>query len=317
MDPSDVHKKGFGDCKALSFYTREALKAVDIEAHYALVFSERKYDPVDPQFCASRFNHVILQLPFERDTCWLECTSKVTPFDFAGRSTADHHALVIKDKASYLTRVKNYQMDQSLISQNSQLKFDGEQTNSAHTIEFGKLDYDAYLRLTRLGEKDLSEWMADRLHGSNPQVEKITVEKNDSLRTVVLQATVNESEGFSKLGNYLVVNPLRLKSDLPLLPEDAHREKPISFPFAMMEKTSVIIAIPEGYKLKSLPQPHAEKNEFGSYKLNYDEKAKSIVVSYSCHLKKQELPANRYDEIRDFLQVLRTVVEQKVVFTPA
>jgi len=37
MDPADVHEKGFGDCKALSFYTREARKAVGLEANYGWV----------------------------------------------------------------------------------------------------------------------------------------------------------------------------------------------------------------------------------------------------------------------------------------
>jgi len=272
---------------------------------------------VDPQFCASRFNHVILQLPLPNDTCWLECTSKITPFDFAGRSTASHHALIVKDQGSYLTQVRDYEMNQSLISQSSELYYNAGQTRSVHKIEFDQLDFDAYLSLTKLNEKDLHEWLADRLYGSNPLVEEVTVQRDDSLRTLALRARVNEGEVYKKLGKYLVVNPLRLKSDLPVLPEDAHREKPIYFPYDAEENTKVKIAIPKGYQLKSLPPATTSKNEFGSYQLTYHQTKESVVVSFNCQLKKQELAAERYAEIRDFLQVLKTIAQQKIVFTPA
>ena len=80
MLASDVDKLGYGDCKALTNYTKTLLDAVDVESYYTVVYGGKRIRNIDKEFSATEGNHVILCLPNEEDYIWLECTSQKTPF---------------------------------------------------------------------------------------------------------------------------------------------------------------------------------------------------------------------------------------------
>jgi len=68
-------KKKYGDCKGLSNYMKAALRSVGIKSYVAIINAEYDKEPVDPDFPENGFNHVILCVPDQKDSVWLECTS--------------------------------------------------------------------------------------------------------------------------------------------------------------------------------------------------------------------------------------------------
>ena len=62
-----VDQKKYGDCKALANYMRALLKAVDINANYAIVRAGTNEKPADFNFPDNPFNHAILCIPFKND----------------------------------------------------------------------------------------------------------------------------------------------------------------------------------------------------------------------------------------------------------
>ncbi len=79
MDPASVHALGYGDCKALSNYTRLLLAAADIPANYCII-GAADAEIFLPEFAStSQANHAILAVPLAQDTMWLECTSQTDP----------------------------------------------------------------------------------------------------------------------------------------------------------------------------------------------------------------------------------------------
>ena len=95
MAAADVFAKGFGDCKALSFYMKALLKEVGIESNYAVISTDKANVMAD--FAnVTEFNHAILQVPLEADTLWLECTNPTLPFGFVHDDIAGHQTLLVK-----------------------------------------------------------------------------------------------------------------------------------------------------------------------------------------------------------------------------
>jgi len=97
----------YGDCKALTTYMMALLNYAGIESNYALVDAGNSFFTdgwIDERVPGPQFNHIILAVPLEKDTLWLENTSTTSPFDYAGTFIQNRPSLWIKRDASYLVR---------------------------------------------------------------------------------------------------------------------------------------------------------------------------------------------------------------------
>ena len=81
-----VDRLGYGDCKALSNYMKALLKVAGIRSDYTVAGASNSQGITMTDFpTANQCNHVILCVPFKKDTIWLECTSQTTPCGYLGQ----------------------------------------------------------------------------------------------------------------------------------------------------------------------------------------------------------------------------------------
>jgi len=107
---NQVDTKGYGDCKGLSNYTKTLLNAVGIEAYYAEIGNGNTQKLKFPDLTnLSQTNHVILCVPIEKDTTWLECTSQNKPFGYIGGGNSDRYAMLATEKGGVLVRTPTYE----------------------------------------------------------------------------------------------------------------------------------------------------------------------------------------------------------------
>ena len=65
------------------------LKEAGIKGYYTIIMAGKNAPEVIPDFPNDQFNHIIVAVPNNRDTLWLECTSQTNPFGYLGHFTGD------------------------------------------------------------------------------------------------------------------------------------------------------------------------------------------------------------------------------------
>jgi len=106
MLASDVDKLGYGDCKALSNYTKSLLDAVGVESYYTLIHGGRDIIDIDKDFSSQQGNHAILAVPNNDELVFLECTSQTVPFGYTANFTDDRDVLIIKPEGGEIVHTK-------------------------------------------------------------------------------------------------------------------------------------------------------------------------------------------------------------------
>lgn len=104
MKASSVLKTGYGDCKALSFYMQSMLEALGIESHYTVISTNRRDIP-HSVISPTHFNHVILCVPLQTDTLWLECTNPALRMGHLHHNISGHDAVMLTPDGGRLTKL--------------------------------------------------------------------------------------------------------------------------------------------------------------------------------------------------------------------
>ena len=74
MLANDVDRLSYGDCKALSNYTRALLSAVDVPSYYTELYGDSDITDMESDFSSLQGNHAILAIPNKNEYVFLECT---------------------------------------------------------------------------------------------------------------------------------------------------------------------------------------------------------------------------------------------------
>ncbi|MGB1217291.1 MAG: DUF3857 domain-containing protein, partial [Saprospiraceae bacterium] len=106
---SYVEKNKYGDCKALSYFTKSMLDEVGIDAIPAIIQRSSTPFEVEDDFVYDRFNHILLYVPSE-DT-WLECTSSDFPVGYIGQSNCNRKALLLTENGGELKKTPIIEKD--------------------------------------------------------------------------------------------------------------------------------------------------------------------------------------------------------------
>ncbi len=94
----------YGDCKALSNYMKSMLEYVGIQSNYAVIRAGDNPVKVEEEELIDRSNHIILFVPLENDTIWMDCTNNYAPLGYLGTFTQNRYALITDRNNSKLIK---------------------------------------------------------------------------------------------------------------------------------------------------------------------------------------------------------------------
>jgi transglutaminase-like putative cysteine protease len=305
IEAEKVAVSKYGDCKALTNYTKALLKAAGVTAHPALVRAGDDEPDALTDFPSFQFNHIILCVPDGRDTLFLECTDGHNPAGYVSDFTGSRHVLLILPEGSRLVKTPAYRPIDNLQQRRITIKVteQGDATADVRTRYTG-LQQDVYASaLHRLNRDDQRSWLLKRIH--IPAFELNTFaykELPGSIPAVTENLDLTVRRWATTSGTRLFL-PLNLMSALSqATPLTQPRKAPVDFGsgYDYEDSDTITYQLPKGYSPEYQIEPMTIESKFGRYSAQLAVEGGQITYIRKIAMHRGRFPATAYAEWVDF-----------------
>ena len=316
FDASYVAAKNYGDCKALSNYMIAILKEAGIPAYYTIIYAGEGAKFFMPDFPMRQSNHIIVGVPLEKDTMWLECTSQTQAAGYLGSFTDSRYALMIKEDGGYLVKTPEYKKEVNLQVRNikAAISEDGVLTAEVYSKYTGLQQDDLHLELHSVTKEKMLERLKRRLDFPTYDIADLNYKEIKEFIPAIEETYDLTVTNFATVsGKRLFVSPnLLTKQSFKL--ENIDRRFDIDYDQAFVDTDTVSLAIPAGYTIEAMPKDVSLSSKFGTYHIKYQVKDGLINVIRRHESVSTRRPAADYAELADFINDIFKADRSRLVF---
>ncbi|MBD1421458.1 DUF3857 domain-containing protein [Sphingobacterium chuzhouense] len=300
-----VDRLGYGDCKALVNYMQSLLDIVDIPSYYCIVEAGSYKRDITVDFAnVSDGNHIILCIPFENDTTWLECTNQKIPFGFLSDFTDDRLVIACSEEGGKILRTPKFNNTESLQYREGHFKIlaDGSLEGSlTTTFKGGQFDnhyYNMFLNQQDQARNVKNWYDIDNISFQTINYEMISEDKDSIAFCETLELMIK---------NYVV----RSGKHAILLPNIFNQAKPIS---ATRNRTNDLYInrgytdvdvlhyiLPDDVDTSTMPVNKRLETEMGIYELRISISNGILTCYRMIQLREGTYPKEKYAEFYQFM----------------
>ncbi|MFT3795158.1 DUF3857 domain-containing protein [Flavobacterium sp.] len=316
MPASDVDRLGYGDCKALTNYTRALLQAVDVPSYYTIVYGDTDKKNIEADFVSMQGNHAMLAVPNGKEYVWLECTSQVIPFGCQAKFTDDRDVLVVKPEGGEIVRTKVY--NAKINSQISEGSYAVSQTGKL----FGKVSIasEGAQYVDKYGlENDLPTEMESHYKDYWHYIANLKISKpafkNDKQNVRFTEQIEMEAENYGNLSNNRMMFPINVFNQYGYsIKKMRNRKTGFEISRGSYDEDVISVELPQGFSIEALPQAVALTGKFGEYKTEIIQKDPThLTYKRTLFVKEGQYPKTEYEDFRSFMEQVSRQDNAKIV----
>lgn len=312
---SYVDRLGYGDCKALVNYMQALLSAADIKSLYCIVEAGNRKVSLDESFAnAVDGNHIILCIPFEKDSIWLECTSNKHPFGYLGDFTDDRLVLacgpdggeILKTPAT--TTEVNTQIRKAVVHVNKA----GNVNGTVQTLFAGSQFDNHYPNMFRSANDQMKELK------SYYDVDNITFNTVDYKITNPLLPELSEDLAIDiksyvvKNGDKLILQP-NIFNITRAIPESKNRNNEVYINRGYTDIDEIEYTFDSAFVGPIIPLEKIFDCPMGKYELRIFQDGKKLKIKRYIHIVQGNYAADSYQKFYNFMKEIS--VADRVKYT--
>lgn len=305
---------GLGDCKALTTLLRGMLQHIGIDSYPTIVdvHEPRLY----PDYASlTQGNHMLLCVPNEKDTLWVECTNLTLPVGFRHSGIAGHDAVVCTPEGGQFVTIPDNSAEENLWDTDVtiDLATDGKAGIALRQRAYGE----QYESMKHLVHKEQAEQKKAIL--ANYNLGRIDEYKMFDVSEVEDSAQVNinvetTGSGYATISGSRMMVPMNpMHKNHSLLRNTENRQLPVKTSLNYEDRESITINIPEGYAIESIPKPLMVASAVGTLETTIVASERTVHITYDVKRTKQTLPAESYPEVQGFVKQIHNAYNQKIV----
>jgi len=316
--PADfVAEKGYGDCKALSNYMKALLKEAGISSDMVLVYGGKDNSrKLLTDFPFSSFNHAILCVPSEKDTVWLECTSKDLPAGYLSDFTHDRDVLMLTPDGGVVVKTPTYNYS------------DNHSTRVVYAHIDDKDQVDAKIRKEIRGSNYVSQ-RHELIDQPKEKVEdylnrqfslntykvndyKISTSLNGRIPTLSEQISLTGSGKITHAGKRMFIDPDIFQTGYSVPEENEKREKPFYIRESFETDDSEVVKLDGAYTAEYVPGEINMTYSFGAYNYKiFFENDNTIKLVRTYRIVEGTYDASMFADYVKFMKAFSNATEQK------
>jgi hypothetical protein len=298
---SYVAEKKYGDCKALSNYFKSCLSVTGIGAYYTSINAGSEIGKFDCSFPSQQFNHIILFVPLEKDTLWLDCTSDLA-FGYLGTFTQNRPAFVSMTDSSKLLMTPALGFDDVLENRNIRIEIISESLTKADfndTYKGEKYELYSYV-LSSLSETQRKQYIPKVLQpGFQLENYSLTIPERDTPE-ISLKYTATSDKVLKVYGNESLVKIIPAINTF--LEDPKNRTLPIQIDYPIHRIDSCVYIIPGFYKISDVPENIRMKTPYGEYTANFTIKGHTVLVNKQLKINSGSYSLAEYQKFYSFIK---------------
>lgn len=309
-----VAQVNYGDCKALSNYMKALLNEAGIAAN--LIVIGNGMPSLNPNYSSmGQANHMILCVPLEKDTTFLECTSQYDPMGFIGNSNADRNVLMVTEQGGKIIRTPiyspkdNYQIRKSTLV----LAEDGTALMDMKST-YANAQFEDNLGMLLLEPGEQRKRIIAGMHIPVAELTSFKLLQPDKSKPLINEElNCKTGQIYTKSGDkiFLILNQVNRKENVPLKVEN--RKTYFSVPYGYNDQDEINFTLPKGYALEFLPKDIEIVSEFGSYTARFIAKDNNITYVRTQTMTNKKYPPEKYNAYVDFYKKVYQADKQKAV----
>jgi hypothetical protein len=301
-----VAKNKYGDCKALSNYMKALLKVAGIESYSVLIQYDLQPSEIVFENAISQFNHVILVVPLQNDTIWIEATNQSLPFCYVHSGIQNRKALLIDENRSRLINTPAFSANDNSIKRKINIEINELGVASVNTdFVFRGYFFELFNELKNLHHTDDQDrFIRDYMPFTLYEMKDWQLEKADrDSSSISLKTKCQILKTLKKAGDEYYLESLPVRTGIFEKPVD--RKLPLEWPFPYMDIDSTEITLPGGFFISSIPDDFVIENDFGSYSSTYRYEQSKLFVTKKLVIKAQKCTLEQYKGFYEFIENIR------------
>ena len=317
-DAQEVLRKRYGDCKGMANLVKSLLEAQGFDARLTWLGTNHiAYDYSTPSLIVD--NHMICTLTYGGKTYYLDPTVKYMPLGEYPQ-TIQGRQVMIEDNESYiLERIPVFTSQLNTDSLYCEYTIEDNILKGVATQIYKGESKQIILSLMDATPKDkLNDALEYFFKRGNVQnsVQDIKIEGADSQADMVkMDYNIQNKMGLQSFGNEYYIDP---NPDKFLMNDNIDLKKRINdivFPYKRHDVHSIIINIPQGYKVESLPQDlNIERNGY-TFLLKYENLSGKIRYNSRIIMKDLYLSKKQFEQWNKDIGSLKKAYAEQIVLT--
>lgn len=297
-----VSQNKFGDCKALSNYFKAVLDYVGIESYYSKIYSDEDKEPIDFSIPSQQFNHIILYVPLENDTLWVDCTSDLE-CGYVGSWIQNRNAFVVNNNSSYFKQTPELKKEDV---KNTRIIYLKPTPSNIAEIKvrnaYRGIWYESLFFVKNAFDKDkkleiLNDYMIEDYMDTPDQ---IVFQSSTNPPEIILDYKTRSNTIIQHMGNDIVVNIPEFS--FPSLERPKYRDYDVQIDYPIYYYDQIIFEKPINKNITHIPEDMEINSDYGNYSLSIEETEKQIKILKSFYLKPGNYPLNEYEKFYDFVR---------------